>query len=180
MRFWLAGHRMQFDQLKRRGFITLIGGAAVAHPLAVHAQPARLPTIGFLGASSDTAWAPMVSSFEQRRRELGWIDGRTVTIVYRWAEGKVDRYAELAAEFVELKVDVIVTVGSAVTAAKQATSTIPIVFAAAVDPLGSGFVASRARPGGNVTGLSLQSIELPASASKFYARSFPALPGWRC
>ena len=128
MRFWLAGHRMQFDQLKRREFITLIGGAAVAHPLAVHAQPARLPTIGFLGASSDTAWAPMVSSFEQRLRELGWIDGRTVTIVYRWAEGKVDRYAELAAEFVQLKVDVIVTVGSAVTAAKQATSTIPIVF----------------------------------------------------
>ena len=98
--------------------------------------------------------------FERRLRELGWIEDRTVAIEYRWTEGRSERYAEIAAEFVRLKVDVIVTVGSAVSAAKQATSVIPIVFAVAVDPLGSGLVAGLARPGGNVTGLSVQSADL--------------------
>jgi putative ABC transport system substrate-binding protein len=117
----------------------------------------------------------MVSSFEQRLHELGWIDGRTVNIVYRWAEGKSDRYAEFAADFVQLKVDVIVTVGSAVMAAKRATSTIPIIFAAAVDPLGSGFVASLARPGGNVTGLSLQSTDMAGKRIELLRQVIPGL-----
>jgi putative ABC transport system substrate-binding protein len=149
---------MQFDQLKRRDFIALLGGAA-AWPLAVRAQQAgRLPTIGFLGASTPSGWGQWVAAFVQRLRELGWSEGRTVAIEYRWAEGRDERYAEIAAEFVQLKVDVIVTSGSAVGAAKQATSVIPIVFAVANNPLG--LVASLARPGGNVTGLSSQQPDL--------------------
>ena len=141
----------------RRQFITLIGGAAVAWPLAALAQqPAKLPTIGFLGAASQSSWGSWTNAFVQRLHELGWIEDRTVAIEYRWAEGRSERFAEFAAEFVRLKVDVIVTAGSAVAAAKRATSTIPIVFAVATDPVGSGLVASLARPGGNVTGLSLQ------------------------
>ena len=101
-----------------------------------------------------------IATFGQRLRELGWIEGRGIAIEYRWAEGRSERYAEIAAEFVRLKVDVIVTVGSALVAAKQATSTIPIVFALAADPVGSGVVASLARPGGNVTGLSNQQVDI--------------------
>jgi ABC-type uncharacterized transport system substrate-binding protein len=142
--------------MRRREFITLLGGAAAAWPLTARAQQPKLPTIGFLGSTAPSAMSQWVAAFVQRLRELGWIEGRTVAIEYRWAEGRDERYAEIAAEFVRLKVDVIVTVGSAVRAAKQATSVIPIVFPVAVDPLGSGLVASLARPGGNVTGLSLQ------------------------
>src|SRR5690349_9963066 len=160
--------------MRRRAFITLLGGVA-GWPPAARAQPARVPTIGFLGASSETAWAPMVSSFRQRLSELGWIDRRTVTIVYRWAEGKADRYAEFASEFVRLNTDVIVTAGSAVAAAKRATSTIPIIFAAAIDPLGSGFVASLARPGGNVTGLSLQCSEMVGKRIELIRQAVPDL-----
>jgi putative ABC transport system substrate-binding protein len=108
-------------------------------------------------------------------RELGWIDGRTVTIEYRWAEGRSERFAEIAAEFVRLKVDVIVTVGSAVAAAMRATSTIPIVFGIAVDPVGTGMVASLARPGGNVTGLSVQTTELPGKRIELLRQLFPDL-----
>ena len=116
--------------MRRREFITLLGGAAAAWPLAARAQqPAKLPTIGFLGASTPSAWSRWTAAFVQRLRELGWIEGRTVAIEYRWAEGRAERYAEIAAEFVRLKVDVIVTAGGAVLAAKQATSVIPIVFA---------------------------------------------------
>ena len=126
--------------MRRRDFITLIGGAASVWPLTAHAQSdGKRPTIGFLGASSESAWAAQVSSFNQRLRELGWVDGRTASIVYRWAEGKTNLYSDFAAEFVQLRVDVIVTVGSAIPAVRRATSTIPIVFAAAADPLGSGF-----------------------------------------
>src|SRR5439155_3623185 len=142
--------------MRRRELITLLGGAA-AWPLAARAQQSgKLPTIGFLGAATPLSWSEWTAAFVQRLRELGWVDGRTVTIEYRWAEGRSDRYTEIAVEFVRLKVDVIVTVGSAVVAAKQVTSVIPIVFAVAVDPLGGGLVASLARPGGNVTGLSIQ------------------------
>jgi putative tryptophan/tyrosine transport system substrate-binding protein len=130
-------------------FITLLGGAAAAWPLAAHAQEAKLPTIGFLGASTPLNWNPWTAAFVQRLRELGWIEGRTVAIEYRWAEGRTERYGEIATEFVRLKVDVILTTGTAIPAAKQATSTIPIVFAIAVDPVGSGLVANLARPGGN-------------------------------
>jgi putative ABC transport system substrate-binding protein len=143
--------------MKRREFITLLGGAAVAWPLAAPAQQAaKLPTIGLLGAATASAWAPSTAAFAQRLRELNWIEGRTIVIEYRWAEGRSERYAEIAAEFVRIKVDVIVTSGIAALAVKQATSVIPIVFATAVDPVGSGLVASLARPGGNVTGLSTQ------------------------
>jgi putative tryptophan/tyrosine transport system substrate-binding protein len=146
--------------MKRREFITLLGGAAMSWPLAARAQQsAKLPTIGYLGTAVPSAWSPWTAAFVQRLRELGWIEGRTVVIEYRWAEGRGERFAEIAAEFVRLKVDVIVTVGGAVLAAKQATSVIPIVFAVAADPVSSGLVGSLARPGGNVTGLSLQQTD---------------------
>jgi putative ABC transport system substrate-binding protein len=146
--------------MRRREFITLIGGAAV-WPLAARAQQSgKLPVIGFLGAATPTPWNTWVTAFVQRLRELGWIDGRTVAIEFRWAEGRSERYAEIADEFVRLKADVIVTAGGAVSAAKRATSVIPIVFAVANDPVESGMVASLARPGGNVTGLSSQQPDL--------------------
>jgi putative ABC transport system substrate-binding protein len=125
-------------------------------PCSAPAQQAgKVPIVGFLGATTPTIWSPNVNAFSNRLRELGWIDGRNVIIEYRWGEGRDDRYAQLAAEFVERKVDVIVTAGTtAVIAVKKATPTIPIVFAAAGDPVRTGLVASLARPGGNVTGLS--------------------------
>jgi putative tryptophan/tyrosine transport system substrate-binding protein len=130
--------------VRRREFITLLGGMA-AWPLAADAQQPAMPVIGFLGASTPSNWAAWTTAFVQGLRALGWVEGRTVKIEYRWAEGQSQRYAEIAAEFARLKVDVIVTVGSAVTAAKQATATIPIVFAVAIDPVESGIVASLAK-----------------------------------
>jgi putative tryptophan/tyrosine transport system substrate-binding protein len=143
--------------IKRRDFITLLGGAA-AWPFAAEAQQAeRLPRIGFLGPSTYSAVGPLVAAFVQRLRDLGWVEGRSVVIEYYWAEGHDERISEIAYELVGRKLDVIVTHGNvAVAAAKRATSDIPIVFATANDPLGGGLVASLARPGGNVTGLSLQ------------------------
>jgi ABC-type uncharacterized transport system substrate-binding protein len=162
--------------MRRREFITLIGGAAAAWPLAARGQqPASLPTIGFLGASTPSAWNQWTAAFVKRLRELGWTEGRTVAIEYRWAEGRSERYTEIAAEFVRLNVDVIVTVGGAVAAAKRASSTIPIVFAIAVDPLGTGLVASLARPGGNVTGLSIQAADLAAKRLGLLHEVFPGL-----
>ena len=144
----------------RREFIMLVGGAAVAWPLGARAQqPAKRPTIGFLGVSTSAAWSHWTAAFLGRLSELGWTEGRNVAIEYRWAEGRVERSVEIVAEFVHRKVDVIVTAGTAVPAAKRATSTIPIVFALASDPLGSGLVASLSLPGGNVTGLSTQSSD---------------------
>jgi len=162
--------------VKRREFITLLGGAA-AWPLAARAQqPAKLPTIGFLGTAAASAWAPWTAAFVQRLHELGWIEGRTVAIQYRWAEGRTDRFAEIAAEFVRIKVDVIVTGGNAAVAAKRASSAVPIVFAIVDDPVGSGLVTSLARPGGNVTGLSMQSTDL---AGKRLALLREVVPGLR-
>jgi ABC-type uncharacterized transport system substrate-binding protein len=147
--------------LGRRGFITLIGGAAVAWPFVARAQQrAKLPTIGFLGPTTPDAWSQYVAAFVRQLQELGWSEGRTVAIEYRWGEGRTERFAEIAAEFARFKVDIIVTGGVAVPAAKQATSAIPIVFAVDNDPVGAGFVASLARPGGNITGLSVQSPDL--------------------
>jgi putative ABC transport system substrate-binding protein len=148
--------------MRRRAFITLLGGASVAWPLAARAQQAgKLPTIGVLGSATPSTQAPRFATFVQRLRELGWIENRTVAIEYRWAEGRSERYSEIAAEFVRLRVDVIVTTGTPVViAAKQATAIIPIVFVTITDPVGSGLVASLARPGGNVTGLSLQSPDI--------------------
>jgi putative tryptophan/tyrosine transport system substrate-binding protein len=161
--------------MKRREFMALIGAAGASLPFAAHAQQAgKLPTIGFLSVSPPVAWSHFVAAFEQRLRELGWVNGRTVAIEYRWAEGRTERFVEITAEFVRLKVDVILTGGSAVLAAKQATSVIPIVFALANDPLGAGLVASLSRPGGNVTGLSLQGLDI---GSKRLGLMREALPG---
>jgi putative tryptophan/tyrosine transport system substrate-binding protein len=167
---------MQFDQLKRRAFITLLGGAAVGWPLAARAQQsAKLPTVGFLGQSTPLGEGERAVAFAQRLRELGWIEGRTVAIEYRWAEGQSERLAEIAAEFVRLKVDIIVTGGTlAVVAAKQATSVIPIVFATAGDPVGMGLVASLARPGGNVTGLSVLSVDLAGKRLDLLREAIPS------
>src|SRR5262249_1155952 len=163
VRSLLIDGRMRFDQLKRRDFITLLGGAA-AWPLAARAQqPPKLPTIGFLGSATSATHGQLVAAFVQHLRELGWIEGRTVAIELRWAEGRTERYAEIAAEFVRLNVDVIVTAGTPpVVAAKQATSIIPIVFATVGDPVGSGLVKTLAQPGGNVTGLSPLGTDLAA------------------
>jgi ABC-type uncharacterized transport system substrate-binding protein len=162
--------------MNRREFITLLGGATV-WPLAARAQqPGKVPIIGFLGASTPSATSQRSAAFVQRLRELGWIDGRTVAIEYRWGEGRSERFTEVAAEFVRLKVDVIVTEGPAsVVAAKQATSDIPIVFPAAGDPVGSGLVASLARPGGNVTGLSVQSPDLAGKRLELLREVVPGL-----
>ena len=163
--------------MKRREFVTLLGGTAAAWPLAARAQrSSRLPTIGFLGASTLSSWSLWVSAFVKRLGELGWIDGRSVAIEYRWAGGRSERFADIAAEFVRLKVDVIVTGGTAVPAAKLATSTIPIVFAIAKDPVGQGVVASLARPGGNLTGLSIQSTDLAAKRLELLREVLPDLP----
>jgi len=143
--------------MRRRKFITFLGGAA-AWPIAVRAQqPVKLPIIGLLGSSTALIESQRVAAFVQRLHQLGWIENRNVVIEYRWAEGRQERFAEIAAEFVQLKVDLIVAPTTpAVMAAKQATSLIPIVIATADDPVGTGLVASLARPGGNVTGLSNQ------------------------
>jgi putative ABC transport system substrate-binding protein len=162
--------------MKRREFIALIGKLAAAWPVAARAQqPAKLPTIGLLGASTPSDWSRWVAAFVQRLGELGWNEGRSIAIEYRWAEGRSERYSQIAAEFVRRKVDVIVTVGSAVAAAKQATSVIPIVFAIANDPLSTGLVASLSRPGGNVTGLSVQSPELAGKRVELLREVIPGL-----
>jgi len=136
--------------VNRRQFITLLGSAVAAWPLAARAQQAgKVPTIGFLGQSTLSAGSEWVAAFAQRLRELGWSEGRTIAIEYRWGEGREERFAEVAAEFVRLKVDIIVTSGTlAVMAAKRATSVIPIVFATTGDPVANHLVASLARPGG--------------------------------
>ena len=127
--------------MRRREFITIIGGAA-AWPLAGRAQrTGKLLTIGVLGSDAPT-WTAWTTAFAERLRQLGWIEGRTIAIVYRWSEGRPERVAEVAAEFVRQKVDIIVTYGGAVAAFKQATRDIPIVFAIAVDPVGIGLVDS--------------------------------------
>jgi putative ABC transport system substrate-binding protein len=160
----------------RRDFITLLGGAAAAWPLAAHAQQtAKLQTIGFLGTASPSTWGPWTAAFMQRLRELGWTEGRNVTIEVRWAEGRTERFAEIAAEFVRLKVDVIFTTGAAVAAAKKVTSVIPIVFALGRDPVGSGYVTSLARPDGNATGLSSQSTDLVGKRLELLREVVPGL-----
>jgi putative tryptophan/tyrosine transport system substrate-binding protein len=172
---------MQFDQLKRREFITLLGGAAatasVSWPHTASAQQAAKPrTIGFMGASAPAAVSTWVAAFVQRLRELGWIEGRNVAIEYRWAEGRFERLAGFAADFVRQGVDIIVAEGT-VTAlvAKQATAAIPIVFPIAGDPVGNKLVASLARPGGNVTGLSIQQTDLAAKRLELFREIVPDL-----
>ena len=165
--------------MRRREFITLLGGAATAAlPLRVRAQqPGNLRTIGLLVPGTRSVFSPWTAVFVQRLHELGWIEGRNIVIEYRWAEGRSERYAEIAAELVKLKSDVIVVGGNeAAIAVKQATSVIPIVFAAAADPIGTGLVSSLTRPGGNVTGLSVQFTDL---AGKRLGLLLEIVPGLR-
>ena len=169
------GFRGEHD-MRRREFIGFVSGAAVSWSGAAWAQQAaKLPTVGFLVAGTPASHGQWVAAFVQRLSELGWIEGRTVAIAYRWAEGHSERYAEIAAEFVRLKVDVIVTTGPAVPAAMQATSVIPVVFALAGDPVGTGLIASLARPGGNVTGLSIQQIDLASKRLELLREIVPGL-----
>jgi putative tryptophan/tyrosine transport system substrate-binding protein len=159
--------------MRRRDFIKVTVGSVVAWPLAARAQQ-PLPTIGFMGANA-SVFTPWTAAFVERLRELGWIEGRTIAIEYRWSEGRLERTAEIAAEFVRLKVDVVVTLGSAVPALKQVTSVIPIVFALSTDPVGGGLVESLARPGGNVTGLSNQAADLASKRLAFLREAVPHL-----
>ena len=163
--------------MKRREFITMLGGMTV-WPLAARAQQpmAKLPTIGFLGSATLLVESQRVAAFVQRLRQLGWIENRNVAIEYRWAEGRIERFTELAAEFARLKVDLIVAATTpAVIAAKQATSVIPIVIATANDPVATGLVASLARPGGNVTGLSNQMADTAAKRLELLREVVPGL-----
>ena len=163
--------------MKRREFITLLGGVAATWSLAARAQQAgKLPTIGYSGGGTPLTESQRVAAFVQRLRELGWIEGRTVAIEYRWAEGRYENLAEIAAEFVRLKVDVIVTYATPpVVAAKQATADIPIVSAVMGDPVGTGLVASLARPGGNVTGLSVLTPDLAGKRLELLREVVPGL-----
>ena len=162
--------------MRRRAFIAGLGSAA-ARPLVARAQQAgKLPTVGFLGPLTPTTQNDWTAAFVQGMREHGWIEGRTIAIEYRWAEGRNERFAEIVAEFVRLKVDIIVTGGTAaVIAAKQATLVIPIVFGTAGDPVGTGLVASLARPGGNVTGLSNQSADVAGKRLELLRDAVPNL-----
>jgi ABC-type uncharacterized transport system substrate-binding protein len=161
--------------MRRREIITLLGGAA-AWPLVAHAQRAKLPTIGFLGSATPSAWRERVAAFLQRLRELGWTESHTIAIEYRWAEGRTVRFAEIATEFVQLKVNAIVAAGTpAIIAAKQATSVVPIVFVGAGDPVSTGLVASLARPGGNLTGLSSQTADTVGKRLELLREVVPGL-----
>jgi ABC-type uncharacterized transport system substrate-binding protein len=164
------------SHIGRRKFLASLGGVAAAWPLATWAQQSKLPTIGVVGPTTASIASQWTAALVQRLRELGWIEDRTVAIEYRWAQGQTERAAEIAAEFVRLKVDVIVTAGTLnVVAAKQVTSVVPIVFAGAGDPVGTGLVASLARPGGNITGLSNQSTDLAAKRIELLREIVPGL-----
>ena len=163
--------------MQRREFITLVGGAAAAWPVATRAQqPARLPTIGYLSSGTPSSAKDWIDAFVQRLSELLWVVGNTVAIEYRWAEARNDRFAEFAAELVRLKVDAIVTSGTpSVIALMQATSSIPIVFVAVGDPVANGLVKSLARPGGNLTGLSNLTRDLAGKRVEILREAIPGL-----
>ncbi len=163
--------------MKRRAFITLLGGAAATWPLAARAQqPAKVPTIGLLVPGTPSTHGQWFAALVRRLRELGWIEGGNITIEYRWAAGSSERFAEIAAEFLRLKVDVIATSATGPTLAmKQATSSIPIVFAGVGDAVGSGIVANLARPGGNVTGLSVLFTDLAGKRLELLREILPGL-----
>ena len=162
--------------MRRREFITLLSGAAAAWPLVARAQQAgKIYRIGFLWDSPD-AFLDALEAFRQGLRDLGYVEGRNIAIEYRWAEGKPERMRELAEELVRLKVDVIVAPSSIYTeAAKRATSTIPIIFVSHADPLGSRHVASLARPGGNITGLSLMMTETNVKGLELLKEAVPGI-----
>jgi putative ABC transport system substrate-binding protein len=161
--------------MQRRAFITLLGGAAFAYPFAARAQPSdQVRRVAVLGPTP-AVWGVWVAGFAERLRELGWIKERTIAIEYRWSEGRPERVAEAAADFVRQKPDLIVTYGGAVPAFKQATTSIPIVFVIAVDPLGIGLVDNLAHPGGNVTGLSVQQNDTTGKRLEFLHDIVPGL-----
>jgi putative ABC transport system substrate-binding protein len=161
--------------MRRRDFISLVGGSAVAWPLAVRAQQAsKLPIIGLMGADP-LVWSPWTTAFVERLREFGWQEGRSIVIEYRWNGGRPERMTEIAAEFVRLKVAVIVTAQGEALRVKRVTSDIPIVFAIGVDPVGSGLVASLAKPGGNITGLSNLAADLTGKRLEILREIVPQL-----
>jgi putative tryptophan/tyrosine transport system substrate-binding protein len=163
--------------MRRREFIASLSAATLLGPwpVAVLAQ-GPVKSVGFLGAATAASYTQWTAAFVQRLRELGWIEGRTVAIEYRWAEGSGERAAEIVSEFARLKVDVIVTTGATVLAAGQMPSTIPVVIATSNDPVGSGLIAGLARPGGNITGLSNQGSDI---ASKRFGLLREVNPGLR-
>jgi putative ABC transport system substrate-binding protein len=147
--------------MRRREFLALVGGTVGTWPVAARAQPPKPPIIGYLGATTAAAEKSRTGAFVERLRELGWIEGQTVTIAYSWGEGRTERFAEIASNLVQLRVDIIVVTSTAAALeCKQRTSVIPIVVPVTGDPLGTGLVASLARPGGNLTGLSNQATDL--------------------
>jgi len=162
--------------MQRRSLMLLLGCALIANPLAARAQQKAMRVIGYLGSSSASLEPHYVEAFRQKLRELGHVEGENLTIEYRWAEGQDDRLPELAAELVRLQPDVIVTTGTPGTlAAKQASKTIPIVFASSADPVRTGLVASFGRPGGNATGFTVQGSEVEGKRLQLLKESVPVL-----
>jgi putative ABC transport system substrate-binding protein len=162
--------------MRRREFLGVLGGAAAAWPVAALAQQqGKRPTIGILGTADASIWGGWVTAFTQRLSELGWVEGQNITVERRWADGRSERFAGIAAEFVRLKTDVIVTMGDAVSAAKQAAPATPIVFALAGDPVRTGLIASLARPGGNATGLSNLQADLSGKRVELLREVVPHL-----
>jgi len=163
----------RIQNLKRAGLFAVIITLTVCGARAEAQQPARIPRIGILIGSSASRYSARVEAFRRRLRELGYVEGKNIFIEYRYAEGKLERLPDLAAELVGLKVDVIVTTGQAVLVAKKASPTLPIVFGAAADPVGAGLVSSLARPGGNITGLSLMAQDLDGKRLELLKEAFP-------
>jgi putative tryptophan/tyrosine transport system substrate-binding protein len=161
--------------MRRREFVIVVGGTVLLGPVASFAQqPSKQPTIGYLGGA-ESVESDWLAAFVRRFGELGWVEGRTVTIEVRWSGGRPERVAEIATEFVRQKLDVILSYGGAVTTLKKATTSIPIVFAIAVDPIGVGLVASLSRPGGNVTGLSAQQADTAGKRLELLRQIVPNL-----